>query len=108
MKEITIISGKGGTGKTSFAGSFAAMASNAVFTDCDVDAANLRLIMRPVLQETHEFKASREAFIREESAASAASAVSSAALKQYGKISGLTLFPVKAVGFVITPALKVP
>jgi MinD superfamily P-loop ATPase len=66
MKEITIISGKGGTGKTSFAGSFAALAANAVFTDCDVDAANLRLIMRPVLQETHEFKASREAFIREE------------------------------------------
>jgi MinD superfamily P-loop ATPase len=66
MKEITVISGKGGTGKTSFAGSFAALASNAVFTDCDVDAANLRLIMRPVLQESHEFKASREAFIREE------------------------------------------
>ncbi|MDI9448301.1 MAG: 4Fe-4S binding protein, partial [Bacillota bacterium] len=66
MKEITVISGKGGTGKTSFAGSFAALSNNAVFTDCDVDAANLSLIMRPVLQETHEFKASREAFIREE------------------------------------------
>jgi MinD superfamily P-loop ATPase len=66
MKEITVISGKGGTGKTSFAGSFAALSSQAVFTDCDVDAANLSLLMRPVLEESHEFKASREAFIRED------------------------------------------
>ncbi len=66
MKEITVISGKGGTGKTSFTGSFAALSANAVFTDCDVDAANLSLIMRPVLQETHEFKASRTAFIQED------------------------------------------
>ncbi|NMB41112.1 MAG: P-loop NTPase [Firmicutes bacterium] len=66
MKEITLISGKGGTGKTSIAGSFAALSSNAVFTDCDVDAANLSLILRPDVQETHDFKASREAFIRED------------------------------------------
>lgn len=66
MKEITIISGKGGTGKTSLAGCFAVLSSGAVFTDCDVDAANLSLIMRPELQEKHEFKASREASIREE------------------------------------------
>jgi len=66
MKEITVISGKGGTGKTSFTGSFAALSANAVFTDCDVDAANLSLIMRPVLQETYDFKASRKAFIEED------------------------------------------
>lgn len=63
MKEITVISGKGGTGKTSLVGSFAALASGAVFADCDVDAANLSLIMRPRLKETTVFKASREAFI---------------------------------------------
>jgi MinD superfamily P-loop ATPase len=66
MKEITIISGKGGTGKTSLAGCFAVLSDGAVFTDCDVDAANLSLIMKPELQEKHEFKASREAFIRED------------------------------------------
>ncbi len=66
MKEITIISGKGGTGKTSLAACFAVLSDRAVFTDCDVDAANLSLIMRPELQEEHEFKASREAFIRED------------------------------------------
>ena len=64
MKEITVISGKGGTGKTSLAASFAALSKNGVSTDCDVDAANLSLLMRPVLQEKHEFKASREASIR--------------------------------------------
>ncbi|MGI6097606.1 MAG: ATP-binding protein [Dethiobacteria bacterium] len=66
MKEIVIISGKGGTGKTSFAGSFAALANNAVFADCDVDAANLSLLMHPEREETNEFKASKEAFINQE------------------------------------------
>ncbi|MGI5875561.1 MAG: 4Fe-4S binding protein [Dethiobacteria bacterium] len=70
MKEITVISGKGGTGKTSFAASFAALAKNAVFTDCDVDAANLSLLMRPVQKEAHDFKASRQAFIQEEKCSS--------------------------------------
>jgi MinD superfamily P-loop ATPase len=70
MKEITVISGKGGTGKTSFAASFAALAKDAVFTDCDVDAANLSLLMRPVQKEAHEFKASRQAFIRKEKCSS--------------------------------------
>lgn len=64
MKEITLISGKGGTGKTSLAGSFAALSSQAVFTDCDVDAANLSLILQPDIQETHEFIASKIASIR--------------------------------------------
>lgn len=66
MKEVTVISGKGGTGKTSLSGSFAALARKGIFTDCDVDAANLSLLMRPVLQEKYEFKASREAIIRED------------------------------------------
>ena len=39
MKEIVLISGKGGTGKTSVVASFAALADNAVLADCDVDAA---------------------------------------------------------------------
>lgn len=47
MKEIVIISGKGGTGKTSLVACFAALARNAVLADCDVDAADLHLILRP-------------------------------------------------------------
>ncbi len=59
-----MISGKGGTGKTSLVGSFAALTKqSAVFVDADVDAANLSLITKPQLQETHEFRASREALI---------------------------------------------
>ncbi|MEA3503926.1 MAG: 4Fe-4S binding protein [Bacteroidota bacterium] len=47
MQEITVISGKGGTGKTSFTSAFASLAKESVFADCDVDAANLYLILQP-------------------------------------------------------------
>jgi MinD superfamily P-loop ATPase len=47
MKEITIISGKGGTGKTSISAAFATLEYNLVVADCDVDAANLYLILQP-------------------------------------------------------------
>lgn len=47
MKEIVIISGKGGTGKTSIVASLAALSSKAVLADCDVDAADLHLILEP-------------------------------------------------------------
>jgi len=47
MKEITIISGKGGTGKTSFIAAFAALSKGSVIADCDVDASNLHIILDP-------------------------------------------------------------
>jgi MinD superfamily P-loop ATPase len=56
MKQITILSGKGGTGKTSITACFAALSSNAVFADCDVDASNLHLLLNPKVKETMEFK----------------------------------------------------
>lgn len=58
MKEIVIISGKGGTGKTSLTASFATLAGQqgkAVFADCDVDAADLHLVLAPEVQERNEF-----------------------------------------------------
>ncbi|WP_321344543.1 4Fe-4S binding protein [uncultured Draconibacterium sp.] len=55
MKEITILSGKGGAGKTSIAAALASLAENAVFCDNDVDAADLHLILKPEIQETHQF-----------------------------------------------------
>ncbi|HBM15764.1 MAG TPA: (4Fe-4S)-binding protein [Lentisphaeria bacterium] len=63
MKEIVIISGKGGTGKTSIAASFATLATNAVFADCDVDAADLHLILSPQSQKVNEFYSGYEAII---------------------------------------------
>jgi MinD superfamily P-loop ATPase len=55
MKQLTIISGKGGTGKTSITAAFASLAKNAVFADCDVDAADLHLILKPEIKKTMGF-----------------------------------------------------
>ena len=54
LKTLTVVSGKGGTGKTSIVGSFAALAKNAVLADCDVDAANLSLIMDGQVQTSRD------------------------------------------------------
>jgi MinD superfamily P-loop ATPase len=56
VRQIAIISGKGGTGKTVITASFAALAKKAVLVDCDVDAADLHLLLSPEVQETHEFR----------------------------------------------------
>ncbi len=56
MKEITVISGKGGTGKTSIAAALASTASNLVLCDADVDAPDLHLLLHPEIKETHIFK----------------------------------------------------
>ncbi len=56
MRQILVISGKGGTGKTIIAASFAALAKNAVAADCDVDAADLYLLLHPEIKERHKFK----------------------------------------------------
>ncbi len=55
IREITIISGKGGTGKTSLAASLAILAGKAVVADCDVDAADLHLILTPQVRERQRF-----------------------------------------------------
>lgn len=64
MKELVIISGKGGTGKTSVTASFAVLAGRAVLADCDVDAADLHLVLKPDVRERHEFRSGHEAIIR--------------------------------------------
>lgn len=55
MKEITILSGKGGTGKTSITAAIGSIASSVVFCDNDVDAADLHLIMKPAIREEHTY-----------------------------------------------------
>jgi MinD superfamily P-loop ATPase len=47
IKQLAIVSGKGGTGKTTIAATFAALAKNKVMVDCDVDAADLHLLLKP-------------------------------------------------------------
>ncbi len=69
MRELVIVSGKGGTGKTSIVASFAALAAQsnggAVFADCDVDAADLHLVLAPKVKHREEFRAGRVASIRQ-------------------------------------------
>ena len=63
MKELIIISGKGGTGKTSLIAAFAALAEDKVLCDADVDAADLHLILDPEVRERHEFTSGNTAVI---------------------------------------------
>jgi MinD superfamily P-loop ATPase len=55
MKKITVISGKGGTGKTVLTASFASLSRSRILVDCDVDAADLHLLVHPTLREKHQF-----------------------------------------------------
>jgi len=64
MKELVVISGKGETGKTSVTASFALLANRPVICDCDVDAADLHLVLEPSIRERHEFESGNEAIIR--------------------------------------------
>ncbi len=55
MREIVVLSGKGGTGKTSLVGSLAALAKGKVLADCDVDAADLHLLLKPTVNQENDF-----------------------------------------------------
>ncbi|MGQ9582516.1 MAG: ATP-binding protein [Thermoplasmatota archaeon] len=63
VKQLTVISGKGGTGKTTLVAAFASLAQRAVLADCDVDAADLHLILRPDVLERSDFRGLRLAEI---------------------------------------------
>lgn len=63
MKQIVVISGKGGTGKTVITGALAALAQSKVMVDCDVDAADLHLLLQPAIKERHEFRSGKTAVI---------------------------------------------
>lgn len=67
MKQIVIISGKGGTGKTVITGALAALARNKVMADCDVDAADLHLLLQPKIKERHDFKSGLSASLDKKS-----------------------------------------
>jgi len=64
VKELVVISGKGGTGKTSLTASFAALARNAVVADGDVDAADLHLLLAPDVRRREEFRSGHAAVVR--------------------------------------------
>jgi len=61
MKQLVIISGKGGTGKTVLSAALADLAENTVIADCDVDASNLHFFLKPEIQKTHTFMGNKKA-----------------------------------------------
>lgn len=64
VKELVVISGKGGTGKTSLVASFAALAAPVALADCDVDAADLHLVLEPSLTRREAFLGGKRARIK--------------------------------------------
>ncbi|MDA8334292.1 MAG: ATP-binding protein [Peptococcaceae bacterium] len=63
MKEIVVVSGKGGTGKTSLVASLAVLAGESVLADCDVDAADLHLVLQPEIQKSEDFTGGKKAAV---------------------------------------------
>lgn len=63
MRQIVVISGKGGTGKTVLSACFAVLAENAVLADVDVDASNFHLLLHPEIRERHVFRSGKKARI---------------------------------------------
>lgn len=66
IRELVIVSGKGGTGKTSITAAFASLAKNSVLCDADVDAADLHLLMAPTVRKKTDFMGGCLAEIRPE------------------------------------------
>jgi MinD superfamily P-loop ATPase len=91
IRELVVISGKGGTGKTSLTAAFAALSKNCVLCDADVDAADLHLLMAPEVRKTTDFKGGFEASIRQDDCI------------QCGKCLELCRFEAISEDFVIDP-----
>lgn len=66
IHELVVVSGKGGTGKTSVTAAFASLAKNSVLCDADVDAADLHLLMAPKVQKVTDFMGGSLAVVRQD------------------------------------------
>jgi MinD superfamily P-loop ATPase len=95
MKEIVVLSGKGGTGKTSIVACFASLARSKVLADCDVDAADLHLLLKPNVEEEKEFWSGRVAYIYEEKCTECGLCQE---LCRFGAISDFKVDPVSCEG----------
>jgi len=100
MKELVVISGKGGTGKTSLTAAFALLADRPVIADCDVDAADLHLVLAPRIKERHDFFSGHEAVIRQDDCVKCGGCLDHCrfgAAKMDGKCAGVATFTIDPV-----------
>jgi MinD superfamily P-loop ATPase len=95
VKQIAVVSGKGGTGKTSVLASFATLAGRSVIADCDVDAATLHLLLDPKIISRQEFKGSKLASIDPDRCANCGLCENAC---RYGAISELKVDPILCEG----------
>ena len=95
MKEVVVLSGKGGTGKTCITGSLAALAPSKVLADCDVDAADLHLLLTPMNIEESEFWSGQVASIDKDKCTECGLCQD---LCRYGAISDFTVDPISCEG----------
>lgn len=91
VKEIVVISGKGGTGKTSLTAALCSIIPNKIMVDCDVDAADMHLILKPTVEVTNDFFGGKEAQIAEEKCT------------KCGKCSEVCRFDAVSADFIIDP-----
>src|SRR4030043_616067 len=66
IKQLALVSGKGGTGKTTIAAAFAALAKNKVMVDCDVDAADLHILLQPKILTQEKYFGGRSPHVDQE------------------------------------------
>ena len=64
LTEIVVLSGKGGTGKTTITAAFASLSKKTIFTDCDVDASDLHLVLSPEIFHSEDFPSGSKAIIK--------------------------------------------
>ena len=100
LTELVIVSGKGGTGKTSLTASLALLAKDPVLADCDVDAADLHLLLEPEVRETHRFYAGHEAVIRKKDCIGCGACLAHCrfgAVRMHGKQAGEAIFSIDPI-----------
>ncbi|MBN2106802.1 MAG: ATP-binding protein [Deltaproteobacteria bacterium] len=102
MKQITIISGKGGTGKTTITAAISYLAKKAVLADCDVDAADLHILLDPAVQRTEEFSGGKTAVLQK---ALCTQCGACRELCRFDAIHGLDIDPVSCEGCGVCAAL---
>ncbi|MDY6967626.1 MAG: ATP-binding protein [Spirochaetota bacterium] len=95
MKQLTIISGKGGTGKTTVTAAFASLSDSHVMADCDVDAADLHLILKPEIEKSEDFQGGRTAVIDKERCTQCGECVN---LCRFDAIKNYTVDPISCEG----------